>query len=105
MDPHAGLTPHGLPHPRFCSMMNSHNPQHFRRTSVVFYLKLFLRILVNYVVIGLLMAIPSYRLGLKPGLAATVFAIVMIFGIHHSTVAYLAARPPSKTRRRPTAGD
>ena len=86
-------------------MMSSHNPQHLCQTSVVLGLKLFLRILVNYVIIGLLMAIPSYRLGLKPGLAATVFAIVTVFGLYHSTVAYVAARPPSKPPRKPTADD
>lgn len=86
-------------------MMSSHSPQHLCQTSVVLALKLFLRILVNYVIIGLLVAIPSYRLGLKPVLAATVFGIVLVFGLHHSTVAYLAARPPSKGRRKPTADD
>jgi hypothetical protein len=86
-------------------MMSSDNLQHLCQTSVVFGLKLFLRILINYVIIGLLMAIPSYRLGLKPVLAATVFGIVTVFGLYHSTVAYLSARLRPKSRQESATDD
>jgi len=52
----------------------------------------FLRILLNYVIIGWLMAFPSYRLGLKPALALFVWGTVTAFGIYHAAVVALAVR-------------
>jgi len=59
----------------------------------------FLRILLSYIIIGWLMAFPSYRLGLRPELAATVFVIVAAFGLYHATVAARGSGQPPEHRR------
>ncbi len=48
-----------------------------------------LRIILSYMLLGWLMAFPSYRLGLRPALAWCVFGIMMVFGLYHAGCAYL----------------
>jgi len=61
--------------------------------------KVFWRILISYMIIGWLMAFPSYRLGLQPKLAILVFAVVTAFGLYHATVAARASRQPPEDRQ------
>ncbi len=48
-----------------------------------------LRIILAYLLIGWLMAFPSYRLGLRPILAWCLVGIMALFGLYHAGCAYL----------------
>ena len=59
-----------------------------------------LRIILTYMLIGWLMAFPSYRLGLRPALAWCVFGIMMVFVLYHAGCAYLTIHGlPRRLRR------
>ncbi len=48
----------------------------------------FLQTWLAYVLLGWLMAFPSYRLGLRPELAWVVFGVMALLGLYHARLAH-----------------